>query len=96
MKILIATDSFKGSLTSIQAGQAIAKGIDLANINATVDFCPVADGGEGTVDAFLVATKSTRTSVKVTGPLGKPVECVYCRLGDLAVVEMASKICPAF
>ena len=50
MKILIATDSFKGSLTSIQAGQAIAKGIDLANINATVDFCPVADGGEGTVD----------------------------------------------
>jgi len=90
MKILIATDSFKGSLTSIQAGQAIAKGIDLANINATVDFCPVADGGEGTVDAFLVATKATRTSVKVTGPLGKPVECVYCRLGDLAVVEMAS------
>ena len=90
MKILIATDSFKGSLTSIQAGQAIAKGIDLANVNATVDFCPVADGGEGTVDAFLVATKATKNSVKVTGPLGKPVECVYCRLGDLAVVEMAS------
>ena len=90
MKILIATDSFKGSLTSIQAGQAIAKGISLSNANATVDLCPIADGGEGTVDAFLAATKATKTVVKVTGPLGKQVDCVFCRLGDLAVLEMAS------
>ncbi|MBE5748522.1 MAG: glycerate kinase [Clostridiales bacterium] len=90
MNVLIATDSFKGSLTSIQAGQAIAKGISLSKINATVDLCPIADGGEGTVDAFFAATNATKTAVKVTGPLGKQAECTFCRLGDLAVLEMAS------
>ena len=59
MKILIATDSFKGSLTSIQAGEAIAKGIAQSGIDAQIDLCPLADGGEGTVDAFAVATNAT-------------------------------------
>ncbi|MBQ9715139.1 MAG: glycerate kinase, partial [Clostridia bacterium] len=89
MKILIATDSFKGSLTSIQAGNAIAKGIEQSGVDAQIDLCPLADGGEGTVDAFAVATNATCHVVRVTGPLGTQTDATYCTFDDVAVVEMA-------
>ena len=52
MKVMIAIDSFKGSLTSLEAGNAIAEGIKLANANIKTEVCPLADGGEGTVEAL--------------------------------------------
>lgn len=61
MKIVIAMDSFKGSLSALQAGQAIAEGIHRVEPETELHICPMADGGEGTVDAILTATAgSTR------------------------------------
>ena len=55
MKVVIAIDSFKGSLTSLQAGQAVAEGIRRADSTIQTEVCPLADGGEGTVEALTTA-----------------------------------------
>ncbi len=91
MKIVIAADSFKGSLSSIEAGNAIAEGIKRADAQAQIIVHPVADGGEGTVDALVQGMNGRMQSVPVTGPLGTPVNCRYGILGDgvTAVMEMA-------
>ena len=91
MKIVIAADSFKGSLSSIEAGRAIAEGIKRADAQAQVIVRPVADGGEGTVDALVQGMNGRMQSVPVTGPLGTPVNCCYGILGDgvTEVMEMA-------
>jgi glycerate kinase len=89
VRIVVAPDKFKGSLTAAEAAAAIARGFRTAIEDCEVEEIPMADGGEGTVDAFLAGGAERRT-LRVHGPLGDAVEAVYARSGDLAVVEMAS------
>ncbi|EMR06521.1 Glycerate kinase [Bhargavaea cecembensis DSE10] len=91
MNILIAIDSFKGSLTSAEAGEAAAAGIRAANPDAEIEVVPLADGGEGTVEALVQATGGELVRARVTGPLGEPVNAAYGILGDgtTAVIEIA-------
>ena len=77
MKIVVAIDSLKGSLTSIQAGEAIEKGIKKVDLEAEVVIKPLADGGEGTVDALVDGMGGNMKFIKVTGPTGKPVLAKY-------------------
>ncbi|WP_246939333.1 glycerate kinase [Bacillus pinisoli] len=91
MNIIIAPDSFKGSVSAIEAGAAIKKGILSEVPDAVVDVIPMADGGEGTLDTLLFATNGKRFQVEATGPLGKIIDTQYGVLGDeqTAVIEMA-------
>ena len=91
MKAVIAIDSLKGSLSSIEAGQAIAEGIRKADVKADVVIRPLADGGEGTVEALVCGMNGTLQHVKVTGPLGEPVVCEYGIITETktAVIEMS-------
>lgn len=77
MKAVIAIDSLKGSLTSLEAGEAIKKGIMKVYKEAEVVIRPVADGGEGTAVALTLGMNGKLEKVKVTGPLGKEVEAEY-------------------
>ena len=77
MRILVAIDSLKGSLTSLEAGEAIKKGIMKVYKDAEVVIRPVADGGEGTAVALTLGMNGKLEKVKVTGPLGKEVEAEY-------------------
>ncbi|MCE9590307.1 MAG: glycerate kinase [Planctomycetes bacterium] len=94
MKIVCAPDKFKGSLTARQAAAAMAAGAGRALPGAVIDQCPVADGGEGTVDAMLAATGGARRVTAVTGPVGEPVRAEWGTFdgadGATAVIEMAA------
>lgn len=91
-RIVIAPDSFKGSLDAPEVAVAMAEGVKRVFPDAEVTLLPMADGGEGIVDALVAATGGERQNVRVTGPLGEPVEAFYGMLGDgrTAVVEMAA------
>ena len=91
MKVVVAIDSLKGSLTSLEAGSAIREGVLRADPEAEVIVRPLADGGEGTVEALTVGMGGQLERVLVTGPLGRPVECLYGILPErsLAIVEMS-------
>lgn len=92
MKVVAAIDSFKGSMTSMEAGNAVKKGILAAKPDAEVVVNPLADGGEGTVDALIEGLGAKKIPVTVTGPLGEKVSCYYGFLEETksAVMEMAS------
>lgn len=91
MKIVFAIDSFKGSLDSMAAGTAAADGARRAVPAAACTVRPLADGGEGTVDALVAGMGGERRTVRVTGPAGVPVDAVYGLLpGGTAVMEMAA------
>ncbi|WP_380704525.1 glycerate kinase family protein [Salinithrix halophila] len=91
MKILVAPDSFKGSMTSTEAGQAIQKGIRRVLPHAVIEQVALADGGEGTVDAFLAVQGGKKIIRRVTGPLGDPVESILGVLpGGTIVMEAAA------
>lgn len=91
MNILVAMDSFKGCLSSWQAGQAVKEGLLAQDPALSVTVRPLADGGEGTVEALCAGLGGERVRLQVTGPLGEPVEAVYGRLeGGCAVLEMAA------
>lgn len=91
MKVVIATDSFKGSLTSIEASSAIEMGIKKVYHDAAVIKVPIADGGEGTVDSLILELGGEIIEKKVTGPLKKKVIAKYGILNDqTAVIEMAT------
>lgn len=92
MRIVVAMDSFKGSLTSLEAGNAVRDGIMKADPSACVTVCPMADGGEGTVEALRQGLGGDAVTVSVMGPLGASVDAVYCVLPDrrTAVMEMAA------
>ncbi len=77
MKIVVAIDSFKGSMTSLQAGEAIRRGIHRVIPDAEVFVRPLADGGEGTVEALTLGMGGTLHTIEVTGPLGQPVQATY-------------------
>ncbi|MFJ7935885.1 glycerate kinase [Sporosarcina sp. NPDC096371] len=91
MKIVLAPDSFKGSLTAIQAAQAMAEGISDVDPTIKTLILPVADGGEGTMTSLVYATEGTIVSVVVQDPLGRKVMASYGVLGDgeTCVIEIA-------
>ena len=91
MNVVIAIDSFKGSMTSLEAGESASAGIRRIYPDADIAIRPLADGGEGTVDALTLGCGGTCTQVCVTGPLEKPVLCSYGILdaGKTAVIEMS-------
>ncbi|MGZ4153035.1 MAG: glycerate kinase [Actinomycetota bacterium] len=93
MRVLVAPDKFKGTLTAGQAAAAIATGWRRARPGDEVDQLPIADGGEGTLDAIVTALGGERHSLTVTGPLGDPVGAEFglvARAGRRsAIVEMA-------
>ena len=104
MQVVVAVDSFKGSLTSVEAGQAIKEGILRAVGDAEVLVCPIADGGEGTVAALVHGMKGSFRQTEVTGPLGERVVAKWGIIGGkttgdpqtadrvekTAVIEMAA------
>lgn len=95
MKIVVAVDSFKGSMTSLEAGMAIEKGIRHIKADAQVEVIPVADGGEGTVEALSYGSiGSCQRKCRVTGATGSLVEAEYTMYdavwGRTAVIEMAA------
>lgn len=92
MKVVIAIDSLKGSLSSMEAGTAIKDGILAAKPDAEVIVKPLADGGEGTTDALIEGMNEERIDLTVTGPMHTPVDAYYGYLKDTntAVMEMAS------
>lgn len=91
MNVVVAIDSLKGSLSSMDAGYAIAEGVHKVISNATVTVRPLADGGEGTVEALVAGMNGRTQNVMVTGPLGVPVNCEYGVIEETktAVIEMS-------
>ncbi len=92
MKVVVAIDSLKGSLTSLEAGEAIQEGILRAISDAEVIVRPLADGGEGTVEALTRGMNGRYEKITVTDPLGRPTDSVYGILEDLhtAIIEMSA------
>ncbi|WP_074025007.1 glycerate kinase [Xenorhabdus eapokensis] len=92
MKIVIAPDSFKESLSALQVAQAIERGFKAIYPQADYIKLPMADGGEGTVESLVAATGGKRIECTVTDPLGQPVKAFFGLLGDgkTAVIEMAA------
>ena len=92
MKVVVAIDSLKGSLSSLEAGSAISEGIHRALKDVEVIVRPLADGGEGTVEALALGMNGRIEKIKVTGPLGDPVEAVYGIIDEThtAIIEMSA------
>lgn len=92
MKVVIAVDSFKGSMTSIEAGKAVAQGIHAAKPDTEIVIKPLADGGEGTTDALIEGLCGEKVEVCVTGPYEQAVSAYYGYLKEskTAVIEMAA------
>ncbi len=90
MRVVIAIDSFKDSLTSAEAVNAVKEAILKTDSNAEVIIKPLADGGEGTTDVFLSHYNAEPVETTVNGPLLKPVKAKYCIFNNIAVMEMAS------
>jgi glycerate kinase len=90
MKVLVAPNAFKGTLTASQAASAIARGVREVFPEAEVVEVPVADGGDGTVAALVAANHGEDRTAAVEGPLGDPVQATYGRFGPSVVVELAA------
>src|SRR5450631_2062353 len=92
MRIIVAPDSYKGSLSAVGVANAMARGIGAVFPDAEVVRIPIADGGEGTVDALVTATCGRISTRRVSGPLGEQVDAAWGILGDgsTAVIEMAT------
>ncbi len=93
MNVVIAPDKFKGCLTAAEVSQAIARGLKAVDPTLSINECPMADGGEGTVAALVSATGGTFITCRVTGPLADmKVDATFGLLGDgtTAVLEMSS------
>ncbi|MGV3487120.1 MAG: glycerate kinase [Tuberibacillus sp.] len=91
MEILVAPDSFKGSLTAKEVGHAIKESFELEIPSATVNVFPMADGGEGTLDALIYSTNGKKIKTKSIGPMGEEITTYYGVLGDqeTIVIEVA-------
>ncbi|HEV3095649.1 MAG TPA: glycerate kinase [Candidatus Dormibacteraeota bacterium] len=92
MRIVIAPNAFKGSLSAQDAASAIAEGVRAVAPDAELVMLPIADGGDGTVDAMVAATNGELRSLRVRGPLGDPVDARYGLIdrSATAVIEMAT------
>ena len=91
MRVVVAIDSFKGSMSSLEAGEAISNGIKKAHKDAEVEIRPLADGGEGTVEALSIGMGGRLVNVDVTGPVGRKVSAVYGIVDSskTAIIEMS-------
>src|SRR5262245_37818426 len=95
MRVLIAPDSFKGSLTSVQVARALADGWSRARPDDEVVLCPLADGGEGTLEAIAAAGGWAWRDTEVADPLGRPIRARWLASDDgahggfRAAIEMA-------
>ena len=91
MRVVVAIDSFKGSMSSLEAGEAISNGIKKAHKDAEVEIRPLADGGEGTVEALSIGMGGRLINVDVTGPVGRKVRAVYGIVDSskTAIIEMS-------
>ena len=91
MRILIAPDKFKGSISAATAAQAIADGLREGGLDAEFILAPIADGGEGFAEAMGVALGAEWITVKAQDPIGREVPCRYAWLESqkLAIIEMA-------
>ena len=92
MRILIAPQEFKGSLTAVEAAECFADAARAVHPDAELDFAPIADGGPGTVQAIVRAARGRTSIARVSGPLGAPVDARWGRIDDgrSAVIEMAA------
>ncbi|MED4972428.1 glycerate kinase, partial [Geobacillus thermoleovorans] len=92
MKIVIAPDSFKESLSALEVAEAVERGFRTVFPEGEYVKVPMADGGEGTVRSLVDATGGRIVETEVTGPLGEPVRAFFGLLGDgkTAVIEMAA------
>lgn len=90
MKILIASDSFKGSASSLEVADSISAGMKSLRPDLEVLRLPVADGGEGTSEVLVEALGAKRVSVNVHDPLGREIRADYTLRGNLAVIDMAA------
>lgn len=92
MKVIIAPDSFKGSLTALEVAKSIEKGIKKVDANIETVIVPMADGGEGTVQSLIDASEGVMVAAKVHDPLLRPFKSFYGIMGDgkTAVIEMAA------
>src|SRR5574341_1731153 len=91
MRIIVAPQEFKGTLTAVEAASSMARGVRAATPNALVEEIPLSDGGPGLVAAVLASRPGRTARTTVQGPLGSPVEAVWALLEDgTAVIEMAA------
>ena len=92
MKVTIAIDSFKGSLSTFQAGEAVAEGVRQVYPYAETTVCPLADGGEGTVEAIIAATGGEMVEATVHNPIGKLIRSSYGIIPHTktAIIEMSA------
>ncbi|HBP64267.1 MAG TPA: glycerate kinase, partial [Desulfosporosinus sp.] len=92
MRVVIAPDSFKGCLNALEVAFALRKGVQRVYPHSDIELIPMADGGEGTVEAILCAVHGEKIKLKVTDPLGRPIQAAYALIdeGETALIEMAS------
>ena len=92
MRVLLCPDKYKSSLSAPLVANAMEKGLLLANPDLIIDKTPMADGGDGTVAAFLAASHGQKITTRITGPLGQSVDSFYGLIdnGQTAVIEMAA------
>ncbi len=92
MRIVVAPQEFKGSLTAVEATAALRRGVEAVFADAAIDTAPMADGGPGTVEAIVDAARGRTSIARVDGPLGAPVDARWGRIDDgrCAVIEMAA------
>ncbi|MCI9671583.1 MAG: glycerate kinase [Lawsonibacter sp.] len=89
-KCIVISDSFKGTLSSLEICKLARQSIAKIFPDCEVVDLPVADGGEGTVECFVQAIQAQPVTVEVSGPYGEKVQAMYCRSGRRAIIEMAS------
>ena len=92
MKIVIAPDSFKESLTAEEVAEAIKRGFQQSIADVECLLCPVGDGGEGTVDAIRHSLDLEEKWIQVTGPFGQKEAMRYFQKGELALFEVADLV----
>lgn len=92
MRIVIAPDSFKGCLNALNAALAMRRGVQRVYPDSVIDMIPMADGGEGTVEAILCAVRGEKIKIDVTDPLGRSIGAAYALVdeGETAIIEMAA------
>lgn len=89
MRILVAPDSFKGSMSAVEVCDITSRALQASVDGCQVDCIPVADGGEGTLDSFVFACAATLFTAKVTAPDCRKIEAKFAVMGDTAIIEMA-------
>jgi len=92
MRVVIAPDSFKGCLNALNVAHAMFRGVQRVYPDSVIDMIPMADGGEGTVEAILCAVRGESIKMEVTDPIGRSIEAAYALIdeGETALIEMAA------